>query len=65
MANSTYKEALKILDTQIAEYERGDNDRPGNSDVVAEVIKSLKDSRKLIEQNPQLFNQLFKPSTSR
>ena len=56
MANSTHKEALKILDTQIAEYERGDNDRPGNSDVVAEVIKSLKHSRKVVEQNPQLFN---------
>ena len=56
MANSTYKEALKILDTQIAEYERGDNDRPGNSSVVAEVIKSLKNSRSFIEQNPQLFN---------
>jgi hypothetical protein len=56
MANSTYKEALKILDTQIAEYERGDNDRPGNADVVAEVIKSLKDSRSFVEQNPQLFN---------
>ena len=57
---TTHEEALKILDTQIAEYERGDNDRPGNAAVVAEVIKSLKNSRKLIEQNPQLFNQLFK-----
>jgi hypothetical protein len=57
---TTHEEALKILDTQIAEYERGDNDRSGNAAVVAEVIKSLKSSRKLIEQNPQLFNQLFK-----
>ena len=38
---TTYEEALKILDTQIAEYERGDNDRPGNADVVAGVIESL------------------------
>ena len=53
---TTYEEALKILDTQIAEYERGDNDRPGNATVVSEVIKSLKSSRKVIEQNPQLFN---------
>jgi hypothetical protein len=53
---TTHEEALKILDTQIAEYERGDNDRPGNADVVSEVIKSLKHSRKVVEQNPQLFN---------
>ena len=56
MENPTHEEALKILDAQIAEYERGDNDRPGNADVVAEVIKSLKHSRKVVEQNPQLFN---------
>lgn len=55
MENPTHEEALKILDAQIAEYERGDNNRPGNADVVAGVIESLKNSRNFIEQNPQLF----------